>query len=867
MATPHVAGAVALMVTANPGMQHDEIKEVLIETAIDLGAPGMDNEFGAGRVDAYEAVLNSASPNGKINLKQTAGSCNAQLNLTVTDSDLKGTGSLSVNVKSTTEPGGETIVLNESGPNTGSFRGIVTLSPNPPASNGTIEVRHGDLVTATYIDANDGQGGLDVPKLDTANVDCRAPLISAIDVEQITNTSATITWTTDELSDSRAHYGPVPPPTSPATGNSGTTSHRVDLSNLQECTIYYFQVSSQDVLTNGTTDNNGGAYYRFETYGNFPEIGIAPCHAGQVRLDRTIYSCSGSATLTVNDLDLNTNSGAIESVTVQVTSSGDAVGEIVTLTEQSANSAQFTASLPLGSGPPVAANGILELAHDDLVAISYFDANDGAGTTRFVTDEAVADCLGATATGVRLTWLSNTRAIIDWNSSEPTSSRVEFGSSASLGSAESDSTLTTVHSIVISGFDACQRVHFTVGGTDAYGNTRRIDAGGAPFAFNTQQIPGLYFYDGFETDKSWSRGPEWQRGAPQSSGGSGGGVSDPARGFSGNQVLGLDLTGLGAFPGDYENNALSAATTPFIQCGACQNTVLIYRRQLNAGNGDLARVSILQSGRHEIWENSSGVFDSSWSEQRHNIAAIADGKPVIQVQFGIDANGSGNYSGWNVDELIVKNGALPDYQVCSGCSGGPSFRGLDAAADVDACAASGVRLNWEPATAWGTGAAGTYNIYRDTNPSFTPNAGNRIAVGIDATTFTDPNPLRSQTAYYVVRAENAESGCSGPSQGGVEESNVVRQSAIETSTRPPAASPGGSLDVDALNHTHLRLSWGATAGTAFYRVYRSESPDMSNAQVIGETSATQFEDAGAGANLKRYYYRVVSVNPCGLETN
>jgi len=56
MATPHVAGAVALMKSANPGLSPDAVKQVLQDTAVDLGAPGKDVDFGSGRVDAFEAV-------------------------------------------------------------------------------------------------------------------------------------------------------------------------------------------------------------------------------------------------------------------------------------------------------------------------------------------------------------------------------------------------------------------------------------------------------------------------------------------------------------------------------------------------------------------------------------------------------------------------------------------------------------------------------------------------------------------------------------------------------------------------------------------------------------------------------------------
>ncbi len=54
---PQVAGIAALMLTDRPGMSVWRLREILESTAHDLGAPGKDNMFGFGLVDAYGAVV------------------------------------------------------------------------------------------------------------------------------------------------------------------------------------------------------------------------------------------------------------------------------------------------------------------------------------------------------------------------------------------------------------------------------------------------------------------------------------------------------------------------------------------------------------------------------------------------------------------------------------------------------------------------------------------------------------------------------------------------------------------------------------------------------------------------------------------
>jgi len=56
MAGPHVAGVVALMREANPDLAVDTIKQIIMQTCVDLGRPGEDNIYGWGIIDAYAAV-------------------------------------------------------------------------------------------------------------------------------------------------------------------------------------------------------------------------------------------------------------------------------------------------------------------------------------------------------------------------------------------------------------------------------------------------------------------------------------------------------------------------------------------------------------------------------------------------------------------------------------------------------------------------------------------------------------------------------------------------------------------------------------------------------------------------------------------
>ncbi|MDH4070367.1 MAG: S8 family serine peptidase [Ignavibacteria bacterium] len=65
-ATPHVAGTAALLLGANPNLEPADVSRIIQTTAVEKGAAGKDNRYGAGRIDAYAAYLEAIGTGGSI---------------------------------------------------------------------------------------------------------------------------------------------------------------------------------------------------------------------------------------------------------------------------------------------------------------------------------------------------------------------------------------------------------------------------------------------------------------------------------------------------------------------------------------------------------------------------------------------------------------------------------------------------------------------------------------------------------------------------------------------------------------------------------------------------------------------------------
>ena len=223
-----------------------------------LGDPALP--FPGNCSDAGVITLDSAKYNCDDTLLITVGDCGLNLNDQVADT-------VDVLVASDSEPAGETVTLIETDVSSATFEG--TLTANDTGGPGVLYISEGDTITATYIDADDGQGGVDVEVTDTAVVDCAPPDIYSVRTINIEARSAEVVFGADEPVRGTVRYGTVCGAltlTASSTGYVVTPS--IGLSGLNDNQTYFYAVTAVDEAGNESYDDNDGACYSFTT----PEV-------------------------------------------------------------------------------------------------------------------------------------------------------------------------------------------------------------------------------------------------------------------------------------------------------------------------------------------------------------------------------------------------------------------------------------------------------------------------------------------------------------------------------------------------------------------------------------------------------------------
>ena len=166
--------------------------------------------------------------------------------------------------------------------------------------------------------------------------------------------------------------------------------------------------------------------------------------------------------------------------------------------------------------------------------------------------------------------------------------------------------------------------------------------------------PVLYSAN-MDTDPGWTLdGSQWQWGQPIGSGGTPFSYPDPVSGFTGQNVIGYNLSG------QYANKMSSTewATTPAIDCTNTNIVKLAFYRWLNvdSASNDQAPIEISNNSSNwtQLWINSSAVTDSSWQKQEFDISTYAANQPTVYIRWGMGPTSRNkSFTGWNIDDVSV----------------------------------------------------------------------------------------------------------------------------------------------------------------------------------------------------------------------
>ncbi len=381
---------------------------------------------------------------------------------------------------------------------------------------------------------------------------------------------------------------------------------------------------------------------------------IACSSQGTIKLDATAYACDGTATLILNDCDLNTDDQTIQTTNVLIYSDSEPAGESVLMTESGAETAEFIGTIQLTTTDTV---GELLVTPGDVITARYVDADDGQGGSNVIVESmADVDCTGPVISNVQITEIGADRATITFDTDEPATGTVNYGSScAALTSSATGAEGRTSHTVELTALSADNIYYLAIDAEDVHGNVGTDDNDGSCYSFATLLV--VYSFP-LASDPGWSTEGAWEYGQP---GGFGSNNGDPTSGHTGLSVYGYNLLG------DYTNDLPATyLTTPALDLSSATNTKFTFWRWLGVESDsgyDEATIEVSNNGSSwtTIWratDTGAEVSDSFWVYQEFDISAIADGESTVYIRWGMGPTDSfETFPGWNIDDIQILGSA------------------------------------------------------------------------------------------------------------------------------------------------------------------------------------------------------------------
>lgn len=348
----------------------------------------------------------------------------------------------------------------------GANKHSVTLVNLTPATQYRLRVKSRDAAGNLRIDDNAGSGYT----FSTPPSSVNAPVITGVTVANITYNSATVTWTTDQPSNSLVEYGFTSGYGSAQGNFTATTSHSVILTGLQSDADYHFRVRSEN-------SSNVAAYSNDYTF-------------------RTL-SAPDTAPPTITNVMVNATFDPSAPTPVQITCADDTCQTQVTITWSTDELADHIVEYGSAVPPTLIATSSLPQSTDHTVILNnltpgtvyYFqvksrDQNNNLGTNNnsgnyfsFRTKADTAAPNFDVAPQVQV--VSTTSATITWTTNEDATRQVKYSAApdstladgTTYPSSISGQVLQKSHSVILTGLTPGTQYYYQAISKDAAGNT------------------------------------------------------------------------------------------------------------------------------------------------------------------------------------------------------------------------------------------------------------------------------------------------------------------------------------------------------------------------------------------------------------
>jgi hypothetical protein len=192
--------------------------------------------------------------------------------------------------------------------------------------------------------------------------------------------------------------------------------------------------------------------------------------AAALALDRATYGATSNVTIQLTDA----NAGG--SANVSIASSSEPGGEVVHVTGTGGVLTGTIHLTPFASGT---GDGALRIVDGDALTATYVDANPPAT----LTATAAVRIQTPVITNVHTTPAGTGAVTVQWTTDADADSRVDYGTTATLGSVVAVAGAVHDHAVTLTGLVPGQTYYFDVSSHDPLGNQTRDNVGGLHYRF------------------------------------------------------------------------------------------------------------------------------------------------------------------------------------------------------------------------------------------------------------------------------------------------------------------------------------------------------------------------------------------------